>query len=116
MSYLSYVSMLYHLFLVVDVLNKTDQLSDWLSQTSTSQRFSGGVGNKLRMVAKLIKLNTLRNVNRDVFFLTQASQSSTLCFDYHPFLCINHITDTSFVYLTDCLPSMIPIYTYSGRA
>lgn len=59
------ISSIVSTLIVVDVLNKTDELKDMLNGVSLNQPFSG----QLSMVAKLMILNEERNVNRDVFLV-----------------------------------------------
>jgi len=55
---------------LIDVLNKTDALSEMLDDVVLETDFgSGSVARKLKMVAKLMHLNEARNVNRDVFLV-----------------------------------------------
>lgn len=61
-------------FSVIDVLNKTDALSEMLDDVVLETDFgSGSVARKLKMVAKLMHLNEARNVNRDVFLVHNVS-------------------------------------------
>ena len=55
-------------------MDKTDTLSERLASITAFEGASiGYVGAQLKMVAKLMKLNAERNVNRDVFLVKQVS-------------------------------------------
>lgn len=65
---------------VIDTLNKTDVLSVMLKATNVFAEGAniGDIGSKLKMVAKLMRLNEQRKVNRDVFLVKQVS-----CYAHH---------------------------------
>lgn len=54
---------------VIDVMNKTEELADLLDTVTLANSFpTHSTGKKLKMIAKLMKLNEERKVNRDVFY------------------------------------------------
>ena len=53
------------------MLNRTDYLSTLLGSVSLNYGFHGNVGRQLAVVAKMIIKNADREVNRDVFLVTQ---------------------------------------------
>jgi len=61
---------------LIDTLDKSRQLDSMLDNQSLSNSFSGGVGNQLRIVAKMILLNEAREVNRDVFMVGSGGHDS----------------------------------------
>lgn len=55
---------------LVDTLNKTVELNDWINNQPLVHTFSGySVSKKLKMVAKMMMLNEERQVNKDFFYL-----------------------------------------------
>ena len=62
----------------MDVLNKTDELSNILDTVVVNTNFGrSGLGRQLQMVAKLMLSNEIRSVNRDVFLVTNVSLLSS---------------------------------------